>query len=398
MHQSRQRISYLLNRYLQQTITEAEHEELMNWLAESADEEMLTEILREAWEMQETGVHEELDALKRNQIIQKILTEGRTADISLTYTHRNKKEWNSNIRKYAAILVLLGVVAYLFKTKPDAENLKAEQPRTEKMSNNDILPGSRKATLIVSREKAITLTDQLLHQLDDRGQVKMTHPGELVYHTDTGEDITDEQHILSVPRGGEYRLILPDGTRVWLNSASEIRYPPVFGAERIVNVSGEVYFEVAKDNRRPFIVEVNDIRIKVLGTAFNVSAYLDDPLISTTLVEGAIRVEHGNQHSILTPGERANVLQNGDLRVQKADIHRDIAWKNGFFYFEDASIEEIMDRVSRWYDIDVTYENIPTKKLTGKFPRTVTLSRFLQILEFAGIQFELLGKHIVIKD
>src|SRR5690606_15433617 len=199
-----------------------------------------------------------------------------------------------------------------------------------------------------------------------------------------------EQHVLSVPRGGEYRLVLPDGTRVWLNSASEIRYPPKFmGAERLVSIRGEVYFEVAKDSKRPFIVEVADTRIKVLGTAFNVSAYAGDPLMSTTLIEGTIQVEHGARNRVLIPGELACISPNGDLRVQKTNINSAIAWKNGLFHFEDASLEEIMTRVARWYDIHVTYENRPTRRLTGKFPRTVTLSRFLEILEFAGIRFEL---------
>jgi ferric-dicitrate binding protein FerR (iron transport regulator) len=187
---------------------------------------------------------------------------------------------------------------------------------------------------------------------------------------------------MTTPRGGTYQLILPDGTKAWLNAASSIRYPVVFaGGKREVEVEGEVYFEVAKDRKKPFVVDARDQHIRVLGTHFNVNSYDDESQGITTLLEGSVNVNN----KLLSPGQS---FSNG--KVQNADTEKAIAWTKGITYFNRTGINAMMREVSRWYDIDVEYRGVDTKRtFTGQVPRTAKLSTILKLLSAIDIHYSL---------
>jgi ferric-dicitrate binding protein FerR (iron transport regulator) len=209
---------------------------------------------------------------------------------------------------------------------------------------------------------------------------------------------------VTVPRGRQFQLSLPDGSRVWLNAASSIRYPTVFnGQERKVEISGEAYFEVAKNMKMPFWVGIDGhTTVEVLGTHFNVKAYPDEHGIQTTLLEGVVRVVADKDRRVLRPGEQADVAfaGSGSLRVvEGVDTGQVMAWKNGVFNFHLASLEEVMQQLSKWYDIDVRYEaGIPDKRFDGEMGRDVNLSKVLAFLQGSGVRFRLEenGKRLVI--
>jgi len=227
---------------------------------------------------------------------------------------------------------------------------------------------------------------------------------------------------ISTPRGGQYQLVLPDGTRVWLNAASSLRFPTAFtGSDRTVSMTGEVYFEVAPDKVRPFHVQVNDMTVDVLGTHFNVMAYGDEAAVKTTLLEGSVKVKAGDQERLLIPGQQASLgnraapgapqaggaqsdavqrASTGNpgaprpaaekLSVQTADVQQAIAWKNGFFEFENMDLGTIMRQISRWYDVDISYETQDTAaRFGGGISRKLDLPDVLRLLEVNGVHFRL---------
>jgi ferric-dicitrate binding protein FerR (iron transport regulator) len=206
---------------------------------------------------------------------------------------------------------------------------------------------------------------------------------------------------LGTPRGGQYRLMLPDGSKVWLNAISSIRYPAAFtGKERVVEITGEAYFEVAKDATHPFKVLVHngDMEISVLGTHFNVNAYNDEPIIKTTLVEGSVKVTRDKQTAVIKPGEQTELNSSGALKIiHDADIDEAVAWRNGLFEFQDADLQSILRQVMRWYDVEVDYQgNIPERFFTAIISRDKTLTGVLEILKLSDIDYKLDGKKLVI--
>ncbi|MBO9571836.1 MAG: FecR family protein, partial [Chitinophagaceae bacterium] len=211
----------------------------------------------------------------------------------------------------------------------------------------------------------------------------------LIYDGDKSAGIDISYNTMSTPKGGQYQLTLVDGTKVWLNAASSITYPAIFtGNNRKVIVKGEVYFEVAKDKNKPFVVQTDTDEINVLGTSFNVNAYRDRGYIKTSLIDGAIKI--GN--ILLQPGQ---AFANG--KIVKTDIQQDIAWKNGLFNFSGASLEEVMLELSRWYDVDIVYEHKPEKYFDGKMDRGLTLLQALKILKQTGIHFRIEDRKLIVE-
>ncbi len=205
---------------------------------------------------------------------------------------------------------------------------------------------------------------------------------------------------LTVPRGGKYRLILPDGTKVWLNAASELRFPTAFpGAERVVELNGEGYFEVAADADQPFIVKTANLRVEVLGTHFNVKAYPDEPSTNTALLEGSVKiVTQSGSSSVLKPGDLAKVDAGHSITVtREPDPAQAIAWKEGFFAFRNAEIAVILREIGRWYDVDIKHEGpLTRRRFTGKVSRSYSLAETLSILEASDLHFRQEGKNIIV--
>ena len=206
---------------------------------------------------------------------------------------------------------------------------------------------------------------------------------------------------IQTPRGGQYEVVLAEGTKVWLNSASSMSYPTAFtGNSRQVTLKGEAYFEVAEDKARPFKVSVGDVQVDVLGTHFDVMAYDDENAINTTLLAGAVRVTaKGVVSQVLTIGQEASMDRStGSLTVKAVDAEAAVAWKNGIFDFEGASTESVMRQLARWYDVDVQYEGKADKHFRGTIPRSSNVSEVFKMLELTGeVHFSIDGKKIIVK-
>lgn len=292
----------------------------------------------------------------------------------------------------AAAAVLIGFTVY-FLVAPEKGNRPAET-----VSAADIAPGKTGAVLTLSDNSQLAL-DSLENGIIpvQQGSRIVLHKGRLAY--ESGEDYKGEAvyNKITTPRGRQFQVTLPDGTEVWLNAASSIRYPTAFtGGERRVEVTGEAFFEVAKDVIRPFKVEVNGkAEIFVLGTDFNINAYENEPFINTTLVNGSVRVKifSGNRREVvLKPGQQA-VIGNetrGGVDVGSADTDKATAWRRGLFNFENATLEEAMKQLERWYDIDVVYEGPPPAiRFVGEIQKNISLKDVLDILTKTKVHFRM---------
>jgi ferric-dicitrate binding protein FerR (iron transport regulator) len=271
----------------------------------------------------------------------------------------------------------------------------------------DIMPGGNKAILTLGDNTTINLDDAKNGVVGQQGntQVVKSKEGRLDYYTVGAKASAITYNLLTTPRGGQYQLALPDGSKVWLNAASSLRYPTAFaGKERVVELHGEAYFEIAPNPSMPFKVAVSQqageapAEIEVLGTHFNVKAYADEPAVHTTLLEGSVRVRKGRNIVPLQPGQQASWNSARDVRVVPADVEEAVAWKNGLFKFNEATIEDVMRQLSRWYDVEVVYTNgIPGDLFRGEIYRNVNVSKVLKVLEASGVQFKVEGKKILVQ-
>jgi ferric-dicitrate binding protein FerR (iron transport regulator) len=267
---------------------------------------------------------------------------------------------------------------------------------------NDAAPGGNKAKLLLADGSAIDLNEAGNGRISKQGNAQITkQSGGLVYDlSKISKTAPVIFNTLITPKGGQYQLTLSDGTKVWLNAASSLRFPTAFtGNGRKVILSGEAYFEVAKNNAMPFEVQVNGMTVKVLGTHFDVMAYGDENKVVTTLLEGAVKISKGNASAVLQPGQQATLNNSGNIAVDAADMEKAVAWKNGLFEFNDDNIEMIMRQLARWYDMEVKYEgDMQDKDFTGSIPRGSNLSEVLNMLALTGIlQFRIEGKYITVQ-
>jgi ferric-dicitrate binding protein FerR (iron transport regulator) len=294
-------------------------------------------------------------------------------------------------RRVAAAAVLVGVLggtAWWLMQGPAAPQVQLAQRPLVK-------PGTSKALLILGDGSMVTLDSVHRGALARQGNTEIVAQGggRLAYEAHGG---ASEFNTIRTPRGGQYQVTLPDGSRVWLNAASSLRFPTTFdGKDRSVELTGEAYFEITARSSQPFKVKVGDTEVDVLGTHFNVMAYDDEGSINTSLLQGSVRV--GNL--VLTPGEEARLdRQTGVLKKTDSDTEQVVAWKNGLFQFEGATIETIMRQVGRWYDVDVRYEGDMRRHFSGEIPRSAGLGDVLHMLELAGpAKFNLEGRTVTVK-
>jgi transmembrane sensor len=267
----------------------------------------------------------------------------------------------------------------------------------------DINPGASKAQLIMAGGKVVTLDaagSGILKEAD--GTRIDQQSGKLVYSGIPANGETVLYNTLSIPRGGEYQLVLPDGTRVWLNASTSLRFPTRFtGKERKIFLKGEAYFEVKEDPKMPFHIEAgNETNVEVLGTHFNIMSYDDENDTKTTLVEGKVKVTCQANTLTLSPATQAIWnKRRGSLTSAEADVEKIIAWKNGMIEFHDDDLPYIMRQLSRWYDVDISFAGAPPVGLyTGSIRRQVKLEKVLEILQLAGVQFRMDGRKIIVEE
>lgn len=280
-----------------------------------------------------------------------------------------------------------------------------------------IVPGGNKALLTLADGSVIVLDSAANDTLSIQGKtlVFKQQDGQLVYRATASEEPTAiAWNTISTPRGGQYQVVLPDGSRVWLNAASSLRFPASFsGDERRVELTGEAYFEIesyalptagGKKKKIPFKVTITQpgvtetSEVEVLGTHFNIMAYADEATINTTLLEGAIKMHSGTQAQTLKPGQQAQIAKNGHMHIEDdADTEEAIAWKNGLFQFYNADIQTVMRQIARWYDVEVEYAGpIPSDKFEGEIPRNSHITEVLNMLELSNVHCKIEGKKLII--
>lgn len=284
-----------------------------------------------------------------------------------------------------------------------------------KYSKNTIVPGANKAILVLADGSKINLNDAEYGVLTNQSgvRIKKAADGQLVYDIISDPSASSEvtYNTIVTPRGGQFQVNLPDGTKVWLNASSSIKFPTIFdSAERLVEISGEAYFEVSKmmirdtgtgipGRRMPFIVKSAKQKIEVLGTHFNVNAYADEESVRTTLLEGSVKVMQSGHTSgtILKPGEQST-LQNNIIKIANVDKEETIAWKNGNFQFNSEDIGAIMRKIARWYDVDVVYhKDLVNQHFAGTISRFEDVSKVLHMLELTGsVHFKIEGRRIIV--
>jgi transmembrane sensor len=331
----------------------------------------------------------------------------------------------------ACIIVLLSSGAFLWSRRSVRDNIvKINRTAPAARVANDIAPGGNKATLTLDNGTMITLDSAAAGGLlAQQGNTRITNQasGELVYQTNDAPAGTNSgttvdpatgaavaailYNKVSTVRGGQYQLQLPDGTKVWLNAASSLRFPTAFtGKERVVELKGEAYFEVAKNAAMPFRVKINEgAGVEVLGTRFNLNTYEDEHMIRATLLEGSVRIKNGPSAALLVPGQQAQLTGTENIRVAD-DINTDeiVAWKNNRFYFRSADIHTVMRQLSRWYDVEVEYSNETkdskdaglkgSSRFNAEIPRNTYASDVLKALELTGkVKFRIEGKKIIVE-
>ena len=335
---------------------------------------------------------EKIDSVFRQQIQATV-----KSDIHTQILGEEQRTPNKKLRFLTAVAAVISTITlgtWLFYT---SQKLMI-RPEPELSSQKDIAPGKNTATLTLANSKTITLSEA------KNGVVI----GKNIQYNDGSfidENLaTDTQMLVAeTPRGGTYQVILPDGSRVWLNAASKLKFPAAFNDKdkRVVElVHGEAYFEVAKHKQHPFIVENKGQKVEVLGTHFNVSAYEDEPAIKTTLLEGAVKVSTTKASKYLKPGQQSTTKGNY-VSVSEVDTETETAWRNGDFIFNGQSLEMAMKTISRWYNIDVRYEFTPAQDLEieGQISRSRPLKAVLNVIKNAGginVNFEIKGREVII--
>lgn len=394
------RLHYLMQQYIKNECTKGELNELLAFIKEDRNQDLLRDELHNYWDdiPVETG-----DAAEWDKRFAAMMEESKAQTSFLDADNRIHRKPLLRVAVAALSLLILaaGIFHWFGQGKKPGRQLATANNDSAKYEN-DVPPGGHKATLTLSDGSTIVLDSIRKGSVAYQGNSKIlkTDSGRLEYtagaaHTEAAAVF----NTISTPRGGQYAVVLADGSKVWLNAASSLRFPTSFtGRTREVTLTGEGYFEIAPDKEKPFSVRVGSARIEVLGTHFNVMAYDAGNDIETTLLEGAVKMRYADKAAILKPGQQA-VLNTGKgtIRVEAGNIDGAIAWKNGLFQFDNSNLETIMKQIARWYDVEVVYEDeTPSRRFTGKMSRNVSLQHVLKVLELSKVNFKLDGRKIIV--
>lgn len=382
------RLAYLIAGYIRNTLTDAENQELDDWVNASDHNMLLFEDLTD-----ERNIEANLKWMDRVQTDHSFRKLKRSGAFVKPLRRKTRTVW------MAAASVVIVVAAFLvYRFSGDRQ--PASNGSTQ-LDTSLLQPGTNRATLTLSDGSVIDLnaTSIGIIKQGEGSHVSKPVDGELVYEQNALAVAGNKFHTLSTPVGGQYQVTLQDGTKVWLNAASRLTYPSQFtNGERRVTLEGEAYFEVAKNEAQPFRVVLNDSTgISVLGTHFNVMSYDNESAKEIALVEGRIRVTKENNSLELTPGMQANVDGSALSKVSSIDIDEVTGWKNGMFVFHDAPIEAIMRQVERWYDAKVVYQGEIKQQFNASIKRSEPLSQLLKLLQLTKhVKFKIENKTIYV--
>jgi len=297
----------------------------------------------------------------------------------------------------ASVLIFFSIAAYfIYKS-----NIKPAIHQKNTLANNIIVPGGNKAVLTLANGKKVILTNLGNGVINTHAGVKIIKKsdGHLVYTVENNvQKAGDIYNTIETPRGGQYQIVLPDGSKVWLNAATTLRYPANFKGlkERHVELDGEAYFEVAHNAACPFIVTAGNQTVRVLGTHFNIMAYKDEKAVKTTLLQGSVKLTSGSVSGLLKPGEQGSIF-NKALFVVPVKADEIIAWKNGLFVFNNTDLYTLMRQLARWYDVNIQYDaGVKSDVFFGKIERSASLTEVLKILELGGVHFRIEGRNLIV--
>lgn len=407
------RLAYLLEVYTNNTCSREEMEELFLLIGQG-DDLSLQSLLQDHWE--KSRVPDPSVAVNWDRLYGTMVTQSRYLERTAPpLAHRRKRRVLSIAAVFALLLVSTAAVLHWWPQESKA--MPAAAPVISHFKN-DVQPGGNKAMLTLSDGSSIVLDSAGNGTLSMQGNTKVLKlaDGRLSYQAGgaAGAGNTPLYNMISTPRGGQYQVVLPDGSKVWLDATSSIRFPTSFDEKnREVQLSGEAYFEIASNPQKPFIVSVVSKqkdgnpelqKIAVLGTRFNVMAYEDENMVKTTLLDGAVSVAGQGGAPAggikLQPGEQAQQVRSESSHisvVSDVDVDATVAWKNGYFNFNRADIHTIMRQLSRWYDVEVVYQGTGAgKEFWGGMQRDLPLTAVFRILEKSGIEFSIEGKKVMV--
>ncbi|ATP55269.1 iron dicitrate transport regulator FecR [Pedobacter ginsengisoli] len=391
-----QRLDELIEKYILKTATIQEQQELLDWYNTENGEEI-------AWLSEQ--LNEEV--LVKQRLLLNINKQIQPKSKSVKLCPR--------IAAAAAILLVAGAGLFFFNSDRGIQKQVQDD-----VAVNDIAPGKNTATITLANGKTIQLSDAKTGVIIDATSLKYNDNTQVNTSAITGRhpELVSGPRTVQTPRGGTYQITLPDGTKVWLNAASSLSFPSTFQGlgNRKVELSGEAYFEVAKDKTHAFIVTTEKQEVEVLGTHFNINSYADEPNTKTTLLEGSVRVAYAPRHPefisgshtskstmdevILKPNQQAILTDNTNITVKQVDPEDAIAWKNGYFMFNTETLQEVMNKVARWYDVNVQYQNPEVKKLkfSGTMSRYDNISQILKkIAAISNVSYSIKGKTVFLK-
>ncbi len=375
----------LMDQFISGEISPEDKAKLLGMLDNSQYSEELDTILRENYDSVEiSSINSEETEKFITELREKMNATSKTKESSVFELFNWRK-----IAVAASILVTVGIGTLVLFQKSDQSSIDAASK-----GGDDKEPGKTGAILTLSNGSKIALDSVGNGLLTNQNNTAVSKKNGRVVYT-AGSDAQIVYNTMTTPRARQYNLELSDGTKVWLNASSSITFPTAFTAnERKVILTGEAYFEVAKDKTRPFRVAVNDMQVNVLGTHFNVNAYNDEDVVNTTLLEGSVLLTEKGKKVLLKPGQQAQTEKSGAIVVKdNVNLEEVMGWKNGVFYFENANLQAVLRQVSRWYDVDVVFEKgVPTRTIEGEIQRNLQLSQVLKILEKNKVRFKIEGK------
>lgn len=389
--ESKVRLDYLLKKYSHDTITESEAIELSNFLSQPAFEKDIRNIL-EALSYETEPMQS--DSARWDKMIGDIFE---TQSVKTKVISTKSSNLFVRISVAAAILAFVMIGVYFFSAKQKIPSNAFQKIENQKQ---DVAPGVNKAMLTLADGSTIILdsiADLKASQLALRKGFKI-EDGQLLYNKGNNDDESlIKYNTVSTPRGGQYQIVLADGSKVWLNAASSLRFPTSFsGKNRKVELTGEAYFEVAHNKNIPFLVTVKGIEVLVLGTHFNINSYDDEEVVKTTLLEGSVRetIEDKSQSVLIEPGQQVQVGKGKIVSVlNNVDVTQVTAWQKGLFEFNNSDLPTIMRQISRWYDVEIIYQGkIGDARFGGGISKSLPLSEVLKLLKANGVNFQLNGR------
>ncbi|MGV3642062.1 MAG: FecR domain-containing protein [Adhaeribacter sp.] len=380
----------LLRRYLAGELNPAEVAEMEQWLAAAPENRQLAEKLQH-----QQQVNQDLKNLSELDVNQAWAQVRARAENRLPATPAwwQRPAWRRLAAAVALLLLALGGLLFLERQPREMQTRAVLQPVRQ--------PSSDQATLTLENGEVLALDALAEGTVRTYPGLKISkHQGRVIYEISSrgAEKGVVGFHTISTPRGGQHELLLPDGSRVWLNASSSLRFPSAFtGRWRQVELKGEGYFEVAPDKQHPFQVVVGNGKVQVLGTRFNVMAYEEEKIVTTTLLEGAVALHRDGKLLELKPGQQGRwEAGHSHLLRGTADLEQALAWKNNLFYFNDAGLQTVMRQLARWYDVEIVYpETVPQVHFNGQLSRSTSLVQVLDLLQRSGgIRLELHGRQV----